>query len=77
MFQYDVVFEFKLSAFVVNIPLMFLDARFSSLKFDAVKVRSGQNFTPQKVGTFISKKDLKGHLVDLMASRCDEEKFIY
>eukprot|EP00493_Phyllostaurus_siculus_P023126 UN23461 len=27
----NLVFEFKLSAFVVNIPLMFLGVRFSSL----------------------------------------------
>ena len=59
MFQYDVVFEFKLSAFVVNLPSMFLDARFSSLKFDAVKVRSGQIFPP-KSWNFQLKKGLEG-----------------
>ena len=66
----NLVFEFRLSAFVVNIPSMFLCVRFRSLNLMQWKfcfeydLKSGQYLTPKKVGTFILKKDLKGFLVD-------------
>ena len=57
----NLVFEFKLSACMVNIPLMFLSVRFSSLNWMQWKFCFEYDL---KLEFLISKKDLKGHFDD-------------